>query len=70
VDSAVQSAAGKLGALKRRRPDDRHAIEDAERDLKAARLEDYIRRTVADAPPLTETQRARLAALLTGGGAK
>lgn len=37
--------------------------------LKAERLEDYIRRTVADAPPLTPEQRDRLALLLRSGGA-
>lgn len=35
--------------------------------LKAERLEDYIRRTVDAAPPLTAEQRLRLAGLLTGG---
>lgn len=43
------------------------------RQLKAERLEDYIRRTVDAAPPLTEEQRAQLADLLrapaaVGGG--
>ena len=44
-------------------------IEVATRDLAAAKLEDYIRRTVEAAPPLTEDQRDRLALLLRGGGA-
>ena len=34
--------------------------------LKAERLEDYIRRTVDAAPPLTPEQRGRLAVLLRG----
>jgi hypothetical protein len=38
------------------------------RQLKAERLEDYVRRTVDSAPPLTEEQRARIAALLRSGG--
>lgn len=37
--------------------------------LKAERLEDYIRKTVQEAPPLTDEQRRRLAALLTSGAA-
>lgn len=31
--------------------------------------DDYVRRVVDEAPPLTEGQRARLAALLTKGAA-
>ncbi|MBQ0902676.1 hypothetical protein [Micromonospora sp. U21] len=48
-------------------PDDPDTIA-AQRDFRAERAEDYIRRLVDEAPPLTEEQRARLAALLTGGG--
>jgi hypothetical protein len=42
---------------------------DKRRDYAAAKLEDYIRRVVDQAPPLTEDQRARIAALLQGGQA-
>lgn len=38
------------------------------RDYAAAKLEDYIRRTVDTAPPLTPAQRDRLALLLRPGG--
>lgn len=38
----------------------------AQRDLAAAKLEDYIRRTVDAAPPLSESQRDRLVAVLRG----
>lgn len=48
---------------------DEHAIVEAGRDLAAAKLEDYIRRTVESAPPLTPEQRDRLAVLLRGGAA-
>ncbi len=44
------------------------AIAEARRDLRAARLADYIERTVAEAPPLTPAQRDRLATLLRSGG--
>ena len=37
---------------------------DLRRRLKAERLEDYIRRTVLSAPPLSPEQRDRLALLL------
>lgn len=40
------------------------AAREARRDLAAAKLESYIQRTVADAPPLTAEQRARIASLL------
>ena len=41
---------------------------DKRRDYAAAKLEDYIRRIVDQAPPLTEDQRSRIAALLRTGG--
>jgi excisionase family DNA binding protein len=41
----------------------------AKRDVRASRAEEYIRQLVAEAPPLTEDQRARIAALLRSGGA-
>lgn len=40
---------------------------DAKRDLAAAKLSAYITKVVAEAPPLSPQQRARLAALLTEG---
>lgn len=39
-------------------------IENARRNLRAARLADYIQKTVDAAPPLTAAQRDRLATLL------
>jgi hypothetical protein len=44
-------------------------ILDAKREHAAARLEEYIKRTVDGAPPLTDEQRTRLALLLRGGAA-
>jgi hypothetical protein len=49
---------------------DEEAADEARRDLKAARAEDYIRKLVDEAPPLTTDQRASLAALLGSGGAQ
>lgn len=57
----------RLANLSRYRPHDKLAIESARRDLRAARLEDYIRRAVAEAPPLKQSQRDQLALLLRGG---
>ena len=55
----------RLSALRRYRTDDDPAVLDARRDLKAARLENYIISTLAAAPPLTADQRERLSLLLT-----
>jgi hypothetical protein len=43
---------------------DANAVASAKADLKAANLAAHIQRVVDSMPPLTETQRARLAALL------
>lgn len=43
---------------------DAAVVTEARRDLRAANLADHIRRVVNEAPPLTDEQRARLAALL------
>lgn len=51
------------------RTDPNADVTDLRRQLKAERLEDYIRRTVNEAPPLSQQQRAHLALLLGGGGA-
>lgn len=56
----------RVASLSRSRTDDDPDLERARRDLRAARLEEYIRRTVDAAPPLSVEQKDRLAALLTG----
>lgn len=61
------STRAKLGAATRYHPDDLPRITDARRDLAAAKIADYVERVVAEAPPLTEHQRARIARLLAGG---
>lgn len=54
----------RVAALSRdRSPDDPELI-NARRDLRAERLADHIADVVNAAPPLTNEQRARLAALL------
>jgi len=67
--TSIRSLQARSAAARRWGTADRDTIA---RDYAAARLEDYIRKTVAAAPPLTEDQRDRLAALLspnTSGGA-
>ena len=48
-------------------PDDAERVAKARGDLTAARIEAFIEKALADAPPLTDAQRRRLARLLTGG---
>jgi hypothetical protein len=54
----------RVASLTRSRSVDDPELVDARRNLRALRLEDYIRRTVDTAPPLTDEQRERLALLL------
>ena len=62
------SARGRLGDLSRRHDQDSRPIQDARRDLAVAKIEDYIEKVVAEAPPLTPAQYDKLASLLQGGG--
>ena len=59
-----RQAAAVVGALQRHHGPDDPRLADARRDLRAAELEEHVRRIVDDAPPLTAEQRDRLAALL------
>lgn len=52
----------RIAGMKRQNPN--ADTTEAERDLKAARAEEYIRGLVETFPPLTGEQKARLAALL------
>jgi hypothetical protein len=65
---AVASHRGRVAGLSRDRAPDDPDLVDARRSLAAARLEDYIEKTVAAAPPLTAAQRARLRDLLAEDG--
>jgi hypothetical protein len=59
-----RQARGRRAALGRYRPADDPEVVASVRDLAAANLEAYIRKTVDAAPPLTPEQRDRLALLL------
>lgn len=54
----------RVASLSRSRSADDPDLVDARQALKAARVEDYIARVVAEAPPLSPEQRDRIAALL------
>jgi hypothetical protein len=57
-------AAAVVGALQRHHGPAHPGLTDARRDLRAAELEEHVRRIVDAAPPLTAEQRDRIAALL------
>ena len=54
----------RVAALSRSRAADDPDLAEARRDLRVARTEDYIRKVVKAAPPLTDEQRRRLSVLL------
>lgn len=61
---SVARARGKLAGSQRWHPEDDHT--ELRRDLAAAKLEDYVSRLIAEAPPLTPEQLDRVAVLLRG----
>lgn len=48
-------------------PTGKATLAAARANLAAARIEDFIEKVLADAPPISDEQRSRLARLLTGG---
>lgn len=62
----VASARAAVAGRTRHHPEDRESIAEARSALAAAKIERYIQRVVAEAPPLSEAQRDQLAVLLRG----
>jgi hypothetical protein len=62
--TAWTSERARVASLTRSRSADDPDLITARQRLKAARVEDYITRVVAEAPPLTPEQRDRIASLL------
>lgn len=62
---SARTIQGKLAAESRHRPNEDHT--ELRRAFVAAKLEEYIAKVVAEAPPLTAEQRDRLALLLRAG---
>jgi len=63
----------RIASLSRSRPADDPDLLEARRNLRAIRLQEYVEKVVAEAPPLTDEQRHRIAQLLApnvvvGGG--
>lgn len=67
--STWTSERARVASLTRSRKADDPELVEARRNLRALRLEEYVTRVVAEAPPLTDEQRERIAALLRAGGA-
>ena len=67
-DQNIRVASTRLAALVRHRTADDPDVIEAARDLRAAQLDEHVRRVVDSFPPLTPEQRSRLAALLAGTG--
>lgn len=65
--TVLQARSRKAVAVRR---GDEDAAREADRDLAAAKLEQYIARVVASAPPLAPSQRSRLIALFDDGAAE
>lgn len=57
----------RVAALTRSRSDDDPDLIDARRELKVARLEEYVAKTLATAPELTEQQLEHISRLLKPG---
>lgn len=64
IAPAVAETRARYAARRRYNTADAPTVLEAGRDLAAAKLEDYIARVVAAAPPLTTEQRSRIASLL------
>jgi hypothetical protein len=72
VHPQVSKARARVAALSRcvntgERSADDPVITSAKAELAAANLQSYVERVLATAPPLTDEQRDRIAAILRGG---
>ena len=67
IDPGVAKARSRVAVAVRRR--DPEARREAQRELAAAKIADFIQRTVDSAPPLSREQLDRLGLLLRGGDA-
>ncbi len=64
----VMSARARHNSLRRYRAADDPEVINARRALRDARIEDHVRKLVADAPDLTAEQRSKMAVLLLTSG--
>ena len=59
---------GKLARLSQKLPPGAPELEELRAELKAQRLEEHVAKAIASAPPLSEDQLARVAAILRTSG--
>lgn len=64
LSKAAAHHRARIAALSRDRQADDPDLVGARRDLRATRLEDHVTRVLAEAPPLSDEQRERIATLL------
>lgn len=64
MSDSWKQARAKLANLSRTADRDDPRLADLRRDIRAGRLEEYVKSVLAEAPPLTDEQRTRLAELL------
>lgn len=69
AESTVYHHRARIAGLSRDRSSDDPDLIAARLDLRAEKLAAHIAKVVAEAPPLTDEQRSRLAGLLRGGAA-
>ena len=69
LSKAAAHHRAKIGALSRSRPADDPELVEAKRGLIEAQAAAYIEKVLAEAPPLTDEQRVRLAELFRPAGA-
>jgi hypothetical protein len=62
--SAILHQRAVIGALSRSRDPDDPDLVEAKRDLAEAKITAYVEKILAEAPPLNDEQRTRLAELL------
>lgn len=67
LSPVARTERARIASLSRSRDADDPELVEARRNLRAATLESHIARVLAEAPPLTDEQRVRLAGLLAGG---
>jgi hypothetical protein len=60
----------RVASLSRSRTADDPDLVEARRNMRAERLADHIAKVVAQAPPLSNEQREKLAQLLRGGAGR
>jgi hypothetical protein len=68
VSPATAHHRGRVAALSRDRAPNDPELVDARRSLRAECLAEHVSRVIAEAPPLSDEQLSRIAALLRVGG--